>query len=321
VGKSLIRWISAKAYCMGRGHESKAIPCQDYVKNRHVGKVAVVALADGAGSKPNSRKGAEIAVNKTLDLFSEQFAQMYHTPGAVLRRKIIREIMREIKIASISDGANAQDYSCTLLFCATDGEKLILGQVGDGCIGLMHRRRGMILAFEPDKGEYINETTFVTAKVATKVMKIKKQKIGLIDGAILMSDGSSEALYDRKNAVFSSVVDRMIKWLDKYGRKRVDEAIESNLKSVIRLQTFDDCSIAVIKSVRIGVESIGEHNVEFLSSFFDRKTAKGVEGIVKCIKGMTGEVAQQNNSGVEGCEMMRLMRRNQKAIRDNIIIE
>ncbi len=321
MGKSLIRWISANAYCLGRGHESKSIPCQDYVEKRHVGKVTVVALADGAGSKPNSRRGAEIAVSRTLDLFVKQFDIMYHTPGMMLKRRIVREIIKDIKVAALSDGAKVHDYSCTLLFCATNGEKIIFGQIGDGYIGVMHRKKGMIVAFEPEKGEYINETTFITAKEAVKVMNIKKQNAKLIDGAVLMSDGSSEALYDRKNAVFSSVVERMIKWLDVYGDKKVDEAIENNLRSVIRLQSTDDCSIAVIRCVRVEIDKMLEYSVDFLGSFLERKTRRGIEGMMHCIRKMTEEDALNHDGSENRKEMFGLMRRNQKSIRNLISFE
>jgi len=45
-------------------------------------------------------------------------------------------------------------------------------QIGDGCIAVRCQKEEPQLLFQPDKGEYINETTFVTSAKAVDAMRV-----------------------------------------------------------------------------------------------------------------------------------------------------
>lgn len=212
-------WKAIVRSAVGTQHQQQQLPCQDYGNYCFLDNDALVgAVADGAGSAKHSELGARLAVEKVMKIFSEigrshfdsigerlspQESQRFSLPLNIkeareLFAKIVKEVVVTLEQQAINERYAIADLACTLLVVVATPHWLAAMQIGDGFIvvGLQGEERQLI--FQPDKGEFINQTTFVTSANALDEMQVKvlsgKQEFicvstdGLEKVAIQMSD-------------------------------------------------------------------------------------------------------------------------------------
>lgn len=257
MGRTLSQWMSASACVAGRSHERTGTPCQDAAGVSSTNKVRVVALADGAGSARHADVGAQICVTKVLEHVPKRFHELASADTALVREEIIDEIRRQIEATAHDNGAAIGDYSSTLLFVAVEGERYIAGHVGDGIIACEKNGRSEVLT-RPYRGEHANETVFVTSRDAPKFMTLVR---GDLDGRFsfaLMSDGSAESLYVRRDGTLAPALRTLWGWLDRTSSVAVKKALETNLRDLFRERTGDDCSLALLRRVCLPAEQVLE---------------------------------------------------------------
>ena len=156
-------------------------------------------------------------------------------------------LARSLAAATIRHQAALKDFACTLLFVATDGKRLLIGQLGDGRIGIRNAETGdWRLMLDAFKGEFFNETVFVTSKKATELLQLAIGPVNSIDACVIMSDGAEEGLYQRASHTFAPAVSRMLEWVQTYDQPTVETALKNNLKDTVRLKTTDDVSVAYL---------------------------------------------------------------------------
>ena len=237
----------AVANAQGRRHESEGTPCQDAVVGFASGKFASIVLADGAGSASHSMLGAQIVVNTLTRVLKENFKRIAKSKEEKARNKIMNPLIRSLAAAAQRHQTALKDFACTLLFVATNGKRLLIGQLGDGRIGIRNSITGEWRSImETSKGEFFNETVFVTSRNATNLLQLTIGPVGSIDACVIMSDGAEEGLYQRASHTFAPAVSRMSEWVQKYDRSNLETAMQNNLKEVIRLKTMDDVSIGYL---------------------------------------------------------------------------
>ncbi|MFM6782650.1 MAG: PP2C family serine/threonine-protein phosphatase, partial [Dolichospermum sp.] len=165
-------WKAIARYAVGTSHKEQKIPCQDCGHYRIFDNVIVGAVADGAGSAKYSHFGSELAVKTVIKCFAEinelpdqqGFSQPLDQEEA---KKVFSGIVKNV-IAELNKKAENKDYSvhdlaCTLLVFIATPEWVAAMQIGDGFMVLRCKDQEYQLLFEPDKGEFFNETTFVTS--------------------------------------------------------------------------------------------------------------------------------------------------------------
>ena len=200
----------AVANAQGRRHESEGIPCQDAVVGFASGKFASIVLADGAGSASNSMLGAQIVVNTLTRVLKENFKRIAKSKEEKARNKIMNPLIRSLAVAAQRHQAALKDFACTLLFVASDGKRLLIGQLGDGRIGIRNSATGEWRPImEASKGEFFNETVFVTSINAINLLQLAIGPVGSIDACVIMSDGAEEGLYQRASHTFAPAISRM----------------------------------------------------------------------------------------------------------------
>lgn len=237
----------AVANAQGRRHESEGTSCQDAVFGFASGKFASIVLADGAGSASHSMLGAQIVVNTLTQVLKENFKRIAKSKEEKARNKMMNPLIRSLSVAAQQHQKALEDFACTLLFVATDGKRLLIGQLGDGRIGIRNSATGeWRQIMEASKGEFINETVFVTSKNATNLLQLAIGPVDSIDACVIMSDGAEEGLYQRSSHTFAPAVSRMSEWVQEYDRTTLETAIQNNLKDMIRLKTMDDVSIGYL---------------------------------------------------------------------------
>ncbi len=88
---------------------------------------------------------------------------------------IIHRVVTALKERAAQENYSLEDLACTLLIVIATSDGIAAMQIGDGFITVRYPEKEPELLFPPDKGEYINETTFVTSANALKDMRVVVQ--------------------------------------------------------------------------------------------------------------------------------------------------
>ncbi|MEH1945003.1 MAG: PP2C family serine/threonine-protein phosphatase [Nostoc sp.] len=176
-----MNWKAVARSASGTSHQKQEIDCQDYGDYRIFDDVIVGTVADGAGSAKHSDVGAKLAVETVLKCFSEinEFPQKqdFQPLSKEEAQKVFAEIVNKV-ITKLEKQADEGDYSvndlaCTLLVFVATPDCIAAMQIGDGFIVMRSQESEYQLLFQPDKGEFANETTFITSTNALKEMQVK----------------------------------------------------------------------------------------------------------------------------------------------------
>lgn len=180
-------WKAIARYVTGTSHQEQKIPCQDCGNYRIFKDVIVGAVADGAGSAKYSHFGSELAVETALKYLSriseypqkrkrfwEKFSQPLSEPEAKhLFTKTVNHVIAELKKQAKNKDYSVNDLACTLLVFVATPEWVAAMQIGDGFIVMGSQNAKYQMLFKPDKGEFFNETTFVTSVNALEEMQVQ----------------------------------------------------------------------------------------------------------------------------------------------------
>lgn len=248
----------------GRGHVKEDIPCQDKTAAREEFGTKCIALADGAGSARLSHQGATAVVETVTKLLCREFELFYDAKSPTeVTTAILNAIHVRLHEVANDHACALADLASTLLFAASNAGRYIIGQLGDGCIAFS-REGELKLATMPDKGEFINQTCFITSSHSERYFRLFKGESGSIDGFFLMSDGAAESLYKRHTDTVAPLVRKLIiatfcknsEWLQ-------DRVRDIFTKEIVR-KTTDDCSIAVLPlftSYRDLFDRLDQHDI------------------------------------------------------------
>ncbi|MEG2246550.1 MAG: PP2C family serine/threonine-protein phosphatase [Romboutsia sp.] len=239
-------WQMINYEACGRGHYTSNTPCQDKTMSENNNGTYCIALADGAGSAKLSHYGAEEVVNSTVEYLTKNFDKVITSPdGVLVKQEIITYIIENLKEKSMECECELKDLASTLLFVAIKDNNFVIGHIGDGIIGYL-RNDNILVASKPDNGEYINSTYFITGSKAIQNMKLLKGEIKDIDGFVLMSDGSAESFYIKREGKLSSTTKKLIKWTSVLDQEKIHGLIKDSFDNLVIKNTTDDCSIAII---------------------------------------------------------------------------
>lgn len=141
------------------------------------------AVADGAGSAKYSDVGAKLAVETVMKIFTdiERSPQPEERLSSPLTRKearefftkIVKEVIATLEQQAVHNNYSSNDLACTLLVFVATADWLAAMQIGDGFMVVRLQGEVYKLVFQPDKGEFVNQTTFVTSANALDEMQVK----------------------------------------------------------------------------------------------------------------------------------------------------
>ena len=178
-------WRTVTRCVSGNRHVKDGLPCQDYGGDRVLNKVLIGAVADGAGSAAYAEVGAQLATTTILDYLeaSEQWLQKQQSSWLTLPNEHVEEVAQEFFAKAIThilkkldqqvqaNRYEMQDVACTLIAFVATPHSIAAMQIGDGFIVVRLKDQNYQLMFQPDKGEYANQTTFLTSSDALNAMK------------------------------------------------------------------------------------------------------------------------------------------------------
>jgi hypothetical protein len=195
-------WRTAFASSIGTSHQKSGIVCQDaggcrIVKAANGMEVLVAAVSDGAGTAKRSDIGSALAVESFLERFAEAVARAPDLKA--IDRNFVDEWFDDIRDAigarAARDGAEPNDYACTLLGAVVGPDTAAYVQIGDGAIVVSSEDvSGYSWIFWPQHGEYANSTYFITQDGAERVLQFEIQPA--MDEIAIFSDGIERLVLD-----------------------------------------------------------------------------------------------------------------------------
>ena len=238
------RWMGAAALERGRGHRAQGLPCQDRFHIWLGVDGAGIVVSDGAGSAKKSEHGAEIVVKIASAVLRDQTP--WEDPQADVGDQIVAACREEMKKRAKELECPVSELAATVAFVAVAGDEIISGNLGDGVVVAFSSGTAEVL-IAPDRGEFANETVFVTSSDAGERLRIVKGSRGDYDGFAVMSDGAGESLYHRRTGFIPPAFVRVFSWLEEFGSRKVRDAFGEQVMPLLVDRTQDDCTLAVMR--------------------------------------------------------------------------
>ncbi|MBQ3590290.1 MAG: protein phosphatase 2C domain-containing protein [Clostridia bacterium] len=277
-------WLYNYGEQVGRSHlvTDPPIPCQDKALCVEENGVFVAAVSDGCGSADLSQYGSNATVRALCKVFTERFDELLAYEQLDLRKAIVNAIAEgiknipneipeiyeqykqehkeEYKKASSDQSFLFHTAHATALFVAVKNEDCIIGQIGDGVIGVIIDNK-LKISIEENKSGEVNGTFYPDSIYSLgqnderwyrhPAYQITKAKTTNISGFILTTDGVTGILDAR--IPFQK---RYIPYVDKnIFRKLVDLGFEEANKHLYEVVlpglvktsiSRDDCGIAIL---------------------------------------------------------------------------
>ena len=162
-------WRAYGASVRGSGHVRTGLPCQDAHGWRLLPGGIACAVADGLGSAPPADAGARIAVAAALDSLAA--APGVDPAGAEAALAHAFAAARAALQAAAGD-APLRDFATTLLLALAGHDWVAVGQIGDGAVVGRWPDGELATLSPPQRGEYANETTPLTADAALENLRV-----------------------------------------------------------------------------------------------------------------------------------------------------
>lgn len=182
-------WSAVTHSAIGTLQQRRGLPCQDYGAYRLLdrGQIVMGAIADGAGSARYAHLGARGAVrlalhylalrhpnrgNQRQSLDLNQPTPPSQADTQVFFTELVQSVQQRFHTYAHWKQYELRDLACTLLvFVATPHWGMGM-QIGDGFIVIRQPENSWKLLIQPDKGEYLNETTFLTSPHALDALQV-----------------------------------------------------------------------------------------------------------------------------------------------------
>lgn len=234
---------------MGKKHEGRGVPCEDYSLATQRDGVSVVVVADGAGSKQytHARFGSKSACETVSELLINYFDALYYeNREAAVRSLIIASVhigfanlIEQYKLDSL------ERLSCTLLFCAVKDRRVLIGHIGDGLIAGVSASG--IRPITMPQNDNAGRTYFVTAPHAADYLRIVKTTTDDFHGIALMTDGVQDSVYDDASGLCKPVIARMVEYCAQ-SREKAEKDITAVLSQYVvgASNNSDDSSLGIL---------------------------------------------------------------------------
>ncbi|MFD9904872.1 PP2C family serine/threonine-protein phosphatase [Streptomyces sp. NPDC059063] len=230
----------------GHRHAQQGMPCQDSWGKARTGppdaRITVLAVADGAGSRPRSQEGARLAIQLATSVFG---ARLGHEKGVQRDAKGIPRDADDLRLQlrgaflevldafldgtrELSGGSanGSADFATTLTVVVLGSGWLGYASLGDGFVvlraGEVNGAAQFHLLPQPEEeSEYGNETTFLSSADAALKVQIACVRDDGVDGVLLSTDGLAQAALSRlpgpRPAANSSFAAAVLRSLDRPG--------------------------------------------------------------------------------------------------------
>jgi serine/threonine protein phosphatase PrpC len=255
-------WSFVSASAVGSSHGRSGTPCQDASASELVARAdghhLVATVSDGAGSARLSHLGARLACAE-VGAHARAFLARGLTLAQFERRhaeELLGRLAARLQRTARRADARPRDLACTLLFALLGPEGSVFAQLGDGAIVVAaadapeHDYR---CVFWPQRGEYANETRFVTEPDAAAAMEFEYRP-GAVRELALLTDGLQNLVLDLQtraaHARFFAPMFAALAPAEPGREAELSRALAQYLASPrVRTRTDDDTSLVLVRRV------------------------------------------------------------------------
>ena len=181
-------WKVIGASVTGTSHEAAGTSCEDASSWQVGPEVTCLAVADGAGSRPLSGRGAALAVDHALLIARACAGRDEPDDPHTWPRLIVKDVREQIAMLAATEGREPGDFASTLGVAILTRTVACVGQIGDTIAVL--GKAGQFRTVDPaPRTEYVNETSFVTDESVMEQLRVTIEPIADVDSVFLSTDG------------------------------------------------------------------------------------------------------------------------------------
>jgi hypothetical protein len=181
-------WKIAGASVPGTIHLAAGRPCDDACGWFAADRLTCLIVADGAGSRPLSRHGSALAVHSVLAAVRASGPRGEDADHAAWMRAILADVHASLSEFAAAQGRDPGDYATTLAVVVLTDEVACVGQIGDAIV-VAHLAGAYETVAPAPRGEYVNETSFITDDRGVSDARITVLPAGELDAVFLATDG------------------------------------------------------------------------------------------------------------------------------------
>lgn len=189
----VFQWQVVAASVRGTSHERVGQLCQDaHHWEKLPDGVLVAAVADGAGSATLGKVGAIVASQTAVETITLKEAMPRSPDDEEGWQRLLTNALEAAKTAveaeAVACSMRARDLATTLIIVVATPNFIAAAQVGDGVAVAGDSEGNLIPLTAPQRGEYINETTFLVSPNAMDTAQVNLWRGAAVNIALL-SDG------------------------------------------------------------------------------------------------------------------------------------
>lgn len=238
-------WKVLGGSVVGSSHLRRGLGCDDAHGWIVEEGLAVIAIADGAGSRAEAALGAHVAVGAILDRArGADIADRNEAMPEDLMAELFHAARDAVDREAVARGSTIGMQASTLSVCVVSSSTLSIGQIGDG-IAVVGSEESVDAVAVGESFEYAGETVFLTSERAIEDhLKLHTRPSASLRGLGLSTDGLKYKMLDDVRETTPFVPFFETSW--DYARRddASSEAIRSFLEQVDD-QTGDDKTLVI----------------------------------------------------------------------------
>ncbi|MCS7072919.1 MAG: protein phosphatase 2C domain-containing protein [Bacteroidia bacterium] len=209
-------WLVARASVPGKLHEGSESPslCQDANLVQKVGESnwLICIVSDGAGSCEYSHVGSGMVVEYTF----QRFQSLLETNNWIEENTIpeveewhekakqtFKEVLTDLQQFARESCYHLSSLSATVIVVIASPLGLLVSHIGDGRAGYRTVQGEWKSMMNPHKGDYANETVFITSPIWDDNLidtyvesQVIKESEDSFDAFVLLTDGCEDICYE-----------------------------------------------------------------------------------------------------------------------------
>lgn len=192
-------WKYTGMSVIGTSHEKSETPCQDACTLGFFDGLFVAVVADGAGSAKHSDIGSKLLTEEAFTSI-QQWEAFDDTEEEWEKHllNLAKELRKKLEKTAKKQKLALKDLAATLVLVIVSKDRIVGLQIGDGAIVYGSQdEQDVRLLISPVRGEYLNETTFITSDNYQDVLQIVYDE-AVVDRVAVFSDGLQMLSLDMK---------------------------------------------------------------------------------------------------------------------------
>ncbi|MEZ4621178.1 MAG: PP2C family serine/threonine-protein phosphatase [Caldilineaceae bacterium] len=242
-------WSYVGTSVVGTRHAKKKQSCQDacQIIELPTGEL-VIAVADGAGSALQSQQGARVAVQTSVDFLRKAIPLRTLTSPQEWQELIVNTytmVKARLVEYALNNKTTPKEFATTLMVVVLTDKWVASGMVGDGAIVALTDVTTLVAMTSPQRGEYVNSTTFVTSMNAFQKLSIAVWNRSLA-GVAVLTDGLLHLAVDEQNAPSTQFFEPFFKFLRNSKPSEANDRLAQFLASDRVCKRTDDDKTLVV---------------------------------------------------------------------------